>query len=76
MYVFVSRKIKNLQICGSCKSATNIGFATEIYKSHKKYWVRKLQICKLPHMPKVRKCKKLCKPTNVQIFRGLGKDDS
>ncbi len=37
----------------------------------KKYWVRKL-----PHMRKVRKCNKLCKSTNLQIFRGLGEDDS
>ncbi len=42
----------------------------------KKYWVRKSQICKLPHMWKVRKCNKFCKSTNLRIFIGLGEDDS
>ncbi len=45
-------------------------------KNCKKYLVRKSQICKLPHMRKVRKCKKICKSTNMRIFRGLGEDDS
>ncbi len=35
-----------------------------------------MQILKLPHIRKVRKCNKFCKSTNLRIFRGLGGDDS
>ncbi len=74
-YVFVNRKIKNLQICGSWKSATNIGSANRKLANRTKNIgsVRNSQIFKLPHMWKVSKCNTFCKSTILRIFRGWGK---
>ena len=49
MYVFVRRKVKNLRICKVLSPQKNLG------PQIAKYRVRKSQICKLPHLQKVRK---------------------
>ena len=65
-----------MQICGSCKPATNLGQQIAKSANCKKYFVCKSQIRKLPHTRKVSKCNKFCKSTNLRISRGLGEDDS
>jgi hypothetical protein len=50
MYVFVRRKVKNLRICQVLRPQKKIWV-----RKSQKYRVRKSQICKLPHLQKVRK---------------------
>ncbi len=73
-YVFLSRKIKNFQICGSCRSAINLGQQITNPQIAKKYWVRKSENC--PACGRSEQCNKFCKSTNLRIFRGLGEGDS
>jgi hypothetical protein len=77
-YVFVKRKIKNLRILLKFLVCKKFGIANHISANLEKYWVRKSQIRKLPHLRKICKLYKFCKSENLWIcyLRNLFVDHS
>jgi hypothetical protein len=74
---FLRRNSMHIQTCRCFKSAKKLGSAnckSKMDKSanHKKYWVCKSQMCKMPHLRKVRKSNKLLSPqTGDFVICGL-----
>jgi hypothetical protein len=63
-----SRTILNLSIkCHICKKKKYVFAFLRKFENHKKDWIRKSQIRKVPHLRKVRKSNKLFKSSNLWI---------
>jgi hypothetical protein len=75
-YVSESRKIKNLQIWGSLKSATNLGQQIANPQIAKSIGSANCISANCHTFGRSTNVTKFCKASNLRIFRGLEEDDS